>query len=53
MKAAYRKVEPRIVHYCDFKYFCNSSFKESQKTQELDVMKFMKVLWFPAINMPL
>ena len=29
MKAAYRKVEPRIVHYCDFKYFCNSSFKES------------------------
>ena len=29
MKATYRKVEHRIVRYCDFKYFCNGSFKES------------------------
>ena len=29
MKTSYRKREPRIVHYCDFKYFCNNSFKES------------------------
>ena len=33
MKTTYRKLEPRIVYYRDFKYFCNKSFKESlQKT---------------------
>ena len=29
MKTTYRKLEPRIVHYRDFKYFCNNSFRES------------------------
>ena len=29
MKTAYRKLEPRIVYYRDFKYFCNNCFKES------------------------
>ena len=29
MKGAYRKFEPRIVHYHDFKYFFNNNFKES------------------------
>ena len=29
MKTTYHKVEPKIVHYRDFKYFCNDSFKES------------------------
>ena len=29
MKKTFIKLEPRIVHYCDFKYFCNNSFKES------------------------
>ena len=29
MKTTYRNLEPRIVYYRDFKYFCNSSFKES------------------------
>ena len=29
MKTTFTKLEPRIVHYCDFKYFCNNSFKES------------------------
>ena len=29
MKTTYRKLEPRIVYYHDFKYFCNDSFKES------------------------
>ena len=29
MRTTYRKLEPRIVHYRDFKYFCNNSFKES------------------------
>ena len=29
MKITYRKLEPRIVYYRDFKYFCNNSFKES------------------------
>ena len=29
MKTTYRKLEPRIVYYRDFKYFCNNSFKES------------------------
>ena len=29
MKATYRKLEPRIIYYRDFKYFCNNSFKES------------------------
>ena len=29
MKTTYRKLEPRIVSYRDFKYFCNNSFKES------------------------
>ena len=29
MKTTYRKLEPRIVHYLDFKYFCNNGFKES------------------------
>ena len=28
MKTTYRKLEPRIVYYRDFKYFCNNSFKE-------------------------
>ena len=33
MKTTYRKLEPRIVYYRDFKYFCNNSFKEYlQKT---------------------
>ena len=31
MKATYRKLEPRIVHYHDFKYICNNSFKESSQ----------------------
>ena len=29
MKTTYRNLEPRIVYYRDFKYFCNNSFKES------------------------
>ena len=29
MKTTYSKLEPRIVHYFDLKYFCNNSFKES------------------------
>ena len=29
METTYRKHEPRIVYYRDFKYFCNNSFKES------------------------
>ena len=29
MKTTYRKLEPRIVYYRDFKHFCNNSFKES------------------------
>ena len=29
METTYRKLEPRIVYYRDFKYFCNNSFKES------------------------
>ena len=29
MKTTYRKREPRIVYYHDFKHFCNNSFKES------------------------
>ena len=29
MKATYRKCEPRLVHYRDFKYFYNNSFRES------------------------
>ena len=29
MKATYRKLEPVIGYYRDFKYFSNSSFKES------------------------
>ena len=29
MKTTYRKLEPRTVHYRDFKYLCNNSFKES------------------------
>ena len=29
MKTTYRKLEPRIIYYRDFKYFCNNSFKES------------------------
>ena len=29
MKTTYRKREPRIVFYRDFKYFCNNGFKES------------------------
>ena len=29
MKTIYRKVEPRILYYRDFKCFCNHSFKES------------------------
>ena len=29
MKGTYRKFEPRIVHYRDFKHFFNNSFKES------------------------
>ena len=29
MKTTYRKLEPRIVYYRDFKYFCSNSFKES------------------------
>ena len=29
MKTTCRKLEPRIVYYRDFKYFCNNSFKES------------------------
>ena len=29
MKTTSRKLEPRIVYYRDFKYFCNDSFKES------------------------
>ena len=29
MKTTYRKLEPRIVYYRDFKYFCNNSFMES------------------------
>ena len=29
MKTTYRKLEPRIAHYRNFKYFCNNSFKES------------------------
>ena len=29
MKTTYRKHEPRIVYYRDFKHFCNNSFKES------------------------
>ena len=29
MKITYRKLEPKIVSYRDFKYFCNNSFKES------------------------
>ena len=40
MKITYRKLEPRIVYYRDFKYFCNNSFKESlQKaiSQKLEV----------------
>ena len=28
MKTTYRKLEPRTVHYCDFKFFCINSFKE-------------------------
>ena len=31
MTITYRKLEPRKVHYCDFKYFCNNSFKESSQ----------------------
>ena len=29
MKITYRKLEPKIVSYRDFKYFCNNSLKES------------------------
>ena len=29
IKTTYRKLEPRVVYYRDFKYFCNNSFKES------------------------
>ena len=29
MKTTYRKLEPRIIYYRDFKYFCDNSFKES------------------------
>ena len=29
MKTTYRKLEPRIIYYRDFKYFCNNSFNES------------------------
>ena len=29
MKTTYSKLDPRIVHYFDLKYFCNNSFKES------------------------
>ena len=29
MTTTYRKLEPRIVFYRDFKYFCNNGFKES------------------------
>ena len=28
METTYRNLKSRIVHYCDFKYFCNNSFKE-------------------------
>ena len=28
IKTTYRKLEPRIVQYRDFKYFCNNNFKE-------------------------
>ena len=56
MKTTYRKLEPRIVHYRDFKYFCYNSFKKSlqkaisQNLGVLDVTKFMKVLRLPAIK---
>ena len=29
MKTTYRELEPRIIHYRDFKYFCNNIFIES------------------------
>ena len=29
MKGTYRKFEPRIAHYRDFKHFFSNSFKES------------------------
>ena len=51
MKTAYRILEPRIVYYRDFKYFCNNSFKESlQKDiwQNLEVGCDEKVLHLPA-----
>ena len=28
METTYRNLKSRIVHYCDFKCFCNNSFKE-------------------------
>ena len=55
IKTTYRKLEPRIVYYRDFKFFCNDTFKNRYKklfykTQELDVMKFLNVLQLPAIK---
>ena len=31
MKTTYRKLEPRIVHYRDLKYFCNNGLNESSQ----------------------
>ena len=31
MTTTYRKLEPKKVHYCVFKYFCNNSFTESSQ----------------------
>ena len=31
MKTTYRKLEPRIVYYRDFRYFCNNSLRNLYK----------------------
>ena len=28
MKTTFRKMEPKVIKYCDSKYFCNNTFRE-------------------------
>ena len=39
MKAAFRKMEPKVIKHCDYKFFCDGTFRESLQNMFLNNLK--------------
>ena len=39
MKTNFTKMKPKVIKYCDYKYFCNDTFRESLQNIFLQNLK--------------